>query len=354
MKQRLVALDYLRVFATILVIAVHADHITISPSNYLGGISWWLATSLNTLGRVAVPLFVMISGALIYKSSKANSFSSALTRSWTRIIVPGIFWVTFYFLWQNRWHGDGLQLNYIFSQLYHSSFGYLHYLFIILGLYLATPLLQVIPATRRSAIAWSSMDFMIIFEYIRYTGAGWAWTGDTPLLWISYIPYYLLGAVLLDLKLHKNIEYFLLLITTVSLGVAISSTYFANLDTISGHPAWWMGQGVSYFWGHFSITDSVIAIGIYYFVFRFLSKGIKPWLDQKIASLGTATYGIYLSHVMVMEAIEHYGNLGVQYVTHDLWFYYLSLIFLIFLFSYLLVRLIRFLRLGGLLLGEKQ
>lgn len=353
MKHRLIYLDYLRVFATILVIAVHADHITISPSNYLGGISWWLATSLNTLGRVAVPIFIMISGALIYRSNKVNSFSSILARSWRRIILPGICWITLYFLWQNKWHGDGLQLSYIFSQLYHSSFGYLHYLFIILGLYLATPLLQQIPPNKRAPIAWSSMAFMIIFEYIRYTGTIWAWTGDTPWLWISYIPYYLLGSVLLDLKLSKIQKYLLALFLITSILGAIISTYYANLSTISGNPVWWMGQGVSYFWGHFSVTDCIVALGFYYFTMKILAHGVKPWFDKKVISMASATYGIYLSHVIVMDATLHFGNLGIQNITHDLWLYYLGLIFLIFTFSYLLVLLIRTLRLGSILLGER-
>lgn len=352
MKHRLISLDYLRVVATFLVIAVHADNITISPSNYLGGISWWLATSLNTLGRIAVPLFVMISGALIYKSGKASSYKEALSRSWRRIILPGIFWITTYFVWQNHFHGDSLEHSYIFSELYHSSFGYLHYLLIILGLYLATPLLQKIPLTRRHWVAWSSLVLMIVFEVIRYTGTGWAWTGDTPLLWISYIPYYLLGSTMLDLKLNRALEYFLSALTMIALLAAIISTYYANLGTISGNTVWWMTQGVNYFWGHFSLTDGIVSIGVYYFTIKYLSRGIRPWLDQRVISVASATYGIYLSHVMMMDAIDHYGNLGIQNISHDLWLYYLARICLIFSASYILVNLIRVLHLGKVLLGE--
>jgi len=246
MKNRIIALDYLRVLGAILVVAVHADNITISPSNFLGGISWWFATSMNTIGRISVPLFVMISGALIYRSTKSTNFSDLLSRSWRRIILPGIFWITLYFIWQNRWYNYGLQSEYIFSQLYHSSFGYLHYLFIILGLYLATPLLQKIPLAKRSIVAWGSMIFMIIFEYIRYRGTSWGWTGDTPWLWISYIPYYLLGSVLLETKLPKTWAYLLGIFGALSLIVAIISTYYANLGTISGNTVWWMFHGASY------------------------------------------------------------------------------------------------------------
>lgn len=352
MKTRLIALDYLRVFVTILVIAVHADSITISPSNYLGGISWWLATSLNTLGRIAVPLFVMMSGALVYRTDQGLSFVSVCKRSWRRIIVPGSIWITLYFIWQNRWHGDGLQASYIFSQLWHSSFGYLHYLFIVLGLYLATPALRRISLKWRSSIAWGGLIGMVIFEYIRYTGTGWAWTGDTPWLWVSYIPYYLLGSLILDLKPTRYLTLGVISLSAASLTLAIISTYYANLGTVTGHPVWWMGQGVNYLWGHFSPTDAIVAVSTYYLFTQYLSRGIHARLDKVMITLGGATYGIYLAHVMVMDAIEYYGNLAIQQITHDLWFYYIEKITLIFVFSYLLVILIRLLKLNHLILGE--
>ena len=352
MKNRIIALDYLRVLGALLVVAVHADNITISPSNYLGGISWWFATSVNTFGRISVPLFVMISGALIFRSSKTTSFGELLKRSWRRIILPGIFWITLYFIWQNKWYNFGLQPNYIFSQLYHSSFGYLHYLFIILGLYLATPLLQKIPVARRSQVAWGSMIAMVIFEYIRYRGTSWGWTGDTPWLWISYIPYYLLGSVLLETKLSKIGSYLLGVFGILALAAAIISTYYANLGTISGNTVWWMFHGASYFWGHFSITDCLVTLAVYYFSIQILRKGISQRWDSVAAKVGTATYGIYLSHVMVMDSVDHYLNLGIQYATHDLWLYYILRTLVIFFFSYLVVLIIRLLRLHKIMLGE--
>jgi surface polysaccharide O-acyltransferase-like enzyme len=350
--KRIVFLDYLRVLGALLVVAVHADNITISPSNYLGGISWWFATSLNTFGRIAVPLFIMISGALLYKSAKSTSFANLLNRSWRRIILPGIFWITLYFYWQNIWYGVGLNFTYVFTQLYHSSFGYLHYLFIILGLYLATPLLLKIALTHRSKVAWGSMAFMVMFEYIRYRGVGWAWTGDTPWLWISYIPYYLLGSVLLETKLSKISEFILALGGLASLTLAILSTYYANLGTISGNTVWWMFHGVSYFWGHFSLTDCLVTLMIYYFTAKLLSGGINAALDEWMARVGSATYGVYLAHVMVMDAIDHYGSFGIAYITHDLWLYYILRILLIFFCSYLLVLLIRLVHLHKPILGE--
>jgi phage-related holin len=196
------------------------------------------------------------------------------------------------------------------------------------------------------------MAAMVIFEYIRYRGTSWGWTGDTPWLWISYIPYYLLGSVLLETKLSKLGSYLLAIFGAISLAGAIISTYYANLGTISGDTVWWMFHGASYFWGHFSITDCLVTIAVYYFSIQLLRNGLSQKLDKAVASVGAATYGIYLSHVMVMDAIDHYGHFGIQYATHDLWLYYIIRILLIYSFSYAVVVVIRLVRLNRVLLGE--
>lgn len=350
--KRIVSLDYLRVIAAILVVAVHAETITISPTNFLGGISWWFATSINTFGRIAVPLFVMISGALIYRTGKAVNFSETLKRSWKRIIVPSIIWISFYFYWQNLWRGDSLVIWDLLKLLWTAQFGYLHYLFIVLGLYLATPLLSRIKPRNRSLIAWTGMIFMVIFEYIRYTGTGWAWTGNSLLLWAYYIPYYLLGSVLLDIKSNRTTRFAIFSLAGAALLVAIRSTYYANLATGQGQTVWYMMQGFNYNWDHFGITNVVVALATYYLTTFYLKNGLQSTLDKGFAKLGTATYGIYLVHVIIQDIVEFYGHLSIEYITGALWLYFIYKTALIFILAYLFVILVRKLRLGSILLGE--
>ena len=351
--RRLPALDYLRITAAILVIAVHADTITPSPTNYLGGISWWFAMTVNTLGRASVPLFVMLSGALIYRTDRGLSFTKILARSWSRIIVPGLLWIPFYFWWMHTWHGDPFTWSYILRSVWSTNFGYLHYLLIILGLYLATPLLVRIPAEKRAAIAWISMFFMLGFELVRYTSPGWAWMDTAPILWMNYLPYYLLGSVLLGAKRSFPRLTLTASLLLSALLLAVTCNYIGIVQGNAHHVLWWMYQGTTYFWDHFSVTDIVISLSLYYLFTAGVASGLGKPLDRLAAYAGGATYGIYLVHVFVMDVVERYGHFQVFTVQSALWLYYLEKIALIFIFSYLFVILTRILKLHHYLYGEK-
>lgn len=67
---RLVYMDWLRVVATIAVVTIHvaAGYVSTLDSN---NVSRWLAGNFyDSLSRASVPIFVMISGALLLKGKK--------------------------------------------------------------------------------------------------------------------------------------------------------------------------------------------------------------------------------------------------------------------------------------------
>ncbi|NCN45471.1 MAG: hypothetical protein COU63_02900 [Candidatus Pacebacteria bacterium CG10_big_fil_rev_8_21_14_0_10_36_11] len=75
MKKRVLSLDLARVLSILGVVAIHAENITSSKTNYLGGISWWFVNTVHSLVAVSVPLFVMISGTLLLnKKDLSNNY----------------------------------------------------------------------------------------------------------------------------------------------------------------------------------------------------------------------------------------------------------------------------------------
>ena len=58
-------IDYLRVIAIIAVITIHSTTSFYARFGEIGMLDWWLANLLNSASRFAIPLFVMISGALL-------------------------------------------------------------------------------------------------------------------------------------------------------------------------------------------------------------------------------------------------------------------------------------------------
>ena len=75
---------------------------------------WWIGHIYDTLGRFCVPVFVMLSGALLLH--RESSLAQFFSRRFLRIILPFLFWSVVY------------ALHYIFIIRKSSSFSLSHFL----------------------------------------------------------------------------------------------------------------------------------------------------------------------------------------------------------------------------------
>ena len=65
----------------------------------VGIIRWSTVDVYQTLARLAVPLFLMLTGALLLQPGKDESLSTFFRKRWARIGLPFIFWGAAYFVW---------------------------------------------------------------------------------------------------------------------------------------------------------------------------------------------------------------------------------------------------------------
>lgn len=88
--KRLVYMDWLRVLATIAVVTIHvsAGYVSVLDAN---NASRWMAGNLfESISRASVPIFVMISGALLLKGTKDISVGEFLQKRASKVIIPFI------------------------------------------------------------------------------------------------------------------------------------------------------------------------------------------------------------------------------------------------------------------------
>lgn len=86
--KRLVYMDWLRVLATIAVVTIHvsAGYVSVLDAN---NASRWMAGNLfESISRASVPIFVMISGALLLKGTKDISVGEFLQKRASKVIIP--------------------------------------------------------------------------------------------------------------------------------------------------------------------------------------------------------------------------------------------------------------------------
>lgn len=130
-KNFYVGLDVARVLACFLVVVVHLS----ATDFYLFGPKWWPANFYDSIARVAVPIFFLITGALILVPEQ--DIGKFYRKRIGKVLQPLILWSLVYaFIYKSATPLDSL-----IDILKGVSTGHLWYFYAIIGLYLSAPFL---------------------------------------------------------------------------------------------------------------------------------------------------------------------------------------------------------------------
>ena len=153
MKEREYNLDLLRIIAALFVIIIHVivRPLVISFEQPYHSIDFLICSGIKGFVQTAVPIFVLLSGAFILTQNKNKNFSYFYKKTFTKIILPTLIAaiIYYYFSLVLQVIKDHLG-NTISSTAYNwlpikilfaSPFYHLWYMYMLIGLYLAVPLL---------------------------------------------------------------------------------------------------------------------------------------------------------------------------------------------------------------------
>lgn len=128
-------MDSLRVLAIVCVVLMHVStRFNVNVANFD------ISALINAFIRVGIPLFFMVSGALLIGKSNENFIG----RRFNRILKPYIFWVIVYFLVGILLFNGTFSLNYFLDILLVKASITTHFWFIycLLGGYLLIPIVN--------------------------------------------------------------------------------------------------------------------------------------------------------------------------------------------------------------------
>lgn len=286
-KKRLNWPDNLRTLATIAVILIHTS--MYARPQYL-----ILDILYEAWARIAVPTFILLSGALILSSS--FELFSFLKKRIVRVIIPFLFWSLVYAVLKLPFYKDGFNfpnllnsISWICESFYFKRISFhLWFVYMIVGLYLFIPIIiKWITNAQKTEVQYfliiwvftllfnSPFNLIYFSEYLGYLVAGYYLITWPPKLpgWITLLAFLIfwlctcVGTYLYSVKLHSF------------------SGYFYNYLTINV-----MLMSVSVF--IFFMNTKFKASGIFIKFRNFISK---------------FSYGIYLIHILVLHSIERFG-----------------------------------------------
>ncbi len=138
--------DNLRVLAIIGVMLIHVSANAVSAFGHVELSSWWIANSIDGFSRFCVPIFVMLSGALLLP--KDYDLVDFIKKRVSRIVLPFLFWSAVYilFFWYfklaNRHSMNPFQtFEWAYGFFQKGAAYHLWYIYMIIGLYLFVPII---------------------------------------------------------------------------------------------------------------------------------------------------------------------------------------------------------------------
>ena len=138
-KNRIPYIDLLRCVAACFVIAIHCLAPYWNDFALFGSRSWWVCGLLNTLAKTGVPLFFMISGALLLSEPQSTGTGEFYRRRFSRLALPFLFWNLLHFLAEKRCFDVPLFLS---ELAFRGSKYHLWFLYQIGAIYLFLPFLK--------------------------------------------------------------------------------------------------------------------------------------------------------------------------------------------------------------------
>lgn len=320
-----VPVDLIRTVAIVGVIFLHATN-DLSPDSMtsLEVYRWLTVDVYQSIARMAVPLFVMLTGALLLQPAKNESLSVFFKKRWARIGWPFLFWGALYFVWVFFTKGEAVTFASVFQGYLSGPYLQFWYIYMLAGLYLITPILRVVIAHASDRTVW----YFIVIWFIGasllplmkfFTGFDLSADVFTITGWVGY---YILGLYLLKVKIPRT-----LLVAFMVMGVSL-----AAIGTV--WVSWTVGGGTSYFFQEYLSPTMILASAMAFMLLTTikispyktppktptpianklpepLPKQDQPSLTRKLMHvISENTLPIFLFHLIVLEALQK-GFLGL-------------------------------------------
>lgn len=210
-------INLVKFIASIMVIVVHVSAVNFT---HLDSSAWDVSNWYNSFSRVCVPLFFMISGALLIRDN--TSLKHFFTKRYVRVLIPLFAWSMIYFLYPYLYGVE--QKRSMTSMLSSPISVHLWYLYALVGLYLLVPLLSklYLSSNNHEKILFILIWFVTssLLPTLNYTTSISVNINLYGLNLIpGYIGFFFLGRYLYDLNVNKSFIFVSFIVYIITSGL---------------------------------------------------------------------------------------------------------------------------------------
>lgn len=293
--------DNLRIIATIAVVVLHVAAYLLYKYNQLPLNEWMIGNIVDSLTRWCVPLFVMISGALLLK--REEDIRGFLRKRVSKVVIPLFAWSVFYFSLNVSLSLTEVGIKQFFIQLLNGKVYYhLWFLYMIIGIYLLVPLIRKV--IKQASI--HLLHYALILWFI-YMSLNWFLRYFTTIelamslpVYSEYVGYFILGYYLDTFQLSRKIRVGFYYSSVISIFIIIIGTYIETMIN---------GRFVGAFYSYYCPLVTLCAIALF-----ILFKNRETQTPRWLLKINSASLGIYLIHPAVMLLLDRVFLLNSTFI----------------------------------------
>lgn len=282
-KTREYAFDILRVISMIMVIIIHIANVYCRSFGLISTKSYLISLIFNTICRVSVPIFFMISGTLLL--DREFNKSKYLKRV-IKYVILIVVWDIIYLVWEYFYLG--ITYDKLYMLIIDPYRAHLWFLYTILVLYAIQPLLKLIMDKSNNIVKTILLIVWIVLSLASMLNPYIAKSFTI----FSYIGYFIIGKYLYDfIKKYDLRKYSLTLIIIMIICYSISI---------------WMNYSLSIYLNQFynlffAYRTPFIMINSFALYILIISNYQQDSLNKLFIGLSDLSLGVYLIHGIFLD-----------------------------------------------------
>ena len=298
-KKRCVGYDIIRIMSMLMVVAIHSNVLFLLHE--YGSKKWYIVMNFTACYLVAVPLYFMISGALLLNGNTSNYKYRFFKQA-----IPFLAWSIIYTVVRGIIKGSGVHISDFFCLLNEPAHYQFWFMYTLLAIYILLPILQKLLLILNKKQIEYILVLWIIFSIIQPTLAH-----CFPILSISehvdlvlcegYIGYFVLGYYLKNYCRQCTVKK-ALCIAVFGLFLIISSSTVEFLIQENDY--------VGYFYQNYFTPGVPLAASGIFLLAQNMNFAFAMMKAKFITFVSNMTIGVFYLHMLVLSCIELMGVRG--------------------------------------------
>lgn len=295
--------DFLRVVAAFAVIILHTSVIVVQTNPDIHSSVWWVGNIADSYTRWCVPIFVMVSGALMIPRSSEHEISLFYRNRLGRLFIPLLFWTLFYLFLSGY---EQLTFDpYLLLKTVIQGQPYYHmwFIYMMVGLYIVTPFLGrfVLLCPERIINFFICICFLIasidttVAIFFENTGASFL------TLFLPFVGFFIAGYQIKNSSISFPSNFLLIIVLGCGAIISIGTGLVFPLLGL---------KSLFVMYNYSNPLVIIMSICIFTIVIKnidFVQNVNSNTFTNIIIFLSPLTFGMYLIHPFFLKILGHFG-----------------------------------------------